>query len=173
MGDLYFPVPQWIVSYSYKTEARKFAAGRVNTTRVHAGCDLYAPLHATVKAITGGVVVEKGSFYEGVDQISVSHPDIGVVRYGEIIQIPKNLVVGGEVTAGMTLGIIPQIITKRGSKLHPMLHIELFKGTAAGSLTDRGNSANYSFVTVRNYQRRSDLLDPTAFLDKLYVEGIK
>jgi len=41
-----------------------------------------------------------------------------------------------------------------------MLHLELYKGTAFGRLTNRKN---------RPYQRRSDLINPTPYLDKAKI----
>ena len=53
-----------------------------------------------------------------------------------------------------------------------MLQIELYEGTSAGSLTLKGNKTDYLYVTAGPYQRRSDLKNPSALLDRLIVEGI-
>jgi hypothetical protein len=53
---------------------------------------------------------------------------------------------------------------------HQMLHFEMYYGTAEGNLSNkknRGESANYLYVPKRNYQRRSDLLDPEPYLDRM------
>lgn len=168
MADLYFPVPQWIKSYSYKEGMRQFGWRRSKGKRLHAGCDIYAPLGSPVKTIADGKVVEKALFYNGTFQISVNHPNIGVIRYGEIDKIPAKLGIGDDISAGMQVGVIGQL---QGMDVHPMLHLELFKGTVGGILTDRKNLTIYSFVKAGPYQRRSDLMNPTDLLDKLTNEG--
>ena len=46
-----------------------------------------------------------------------------------------------------------------------MLHLEMYNGTASGSLSQTSNYSNYTYVTVRNYERRSDLIDTTGAKD--------
>ncbi|WP_287521260.1 glucosaminidase domain-containing protein [Okeania sp. SIO2C2] len=46
-----------------------------------------------------------------------------------------------------------------------MLHLEMYKGTSSGGLTQWGNWT-YHDVPQRQYERRSDLLNPTPYLDQ-------
>jgi hypothetical protein len=52
-----------------------------------------------------------------------------------------------------------------------MLHLELFSNPASlAGLTKMGNT-KYDLVPAKNYNRRSDLDDPTTMLDWLIVMG--
>ena len=148
----YWPVPEWISTQSYKQSPRSFGSNR-SKGRVHGGCDLYAPLHSPVLAITAGRVIESGFFYLGTSQLTIDHGALGVVRYGEIApdNIPK---VGVLVTAGQQIGKIGSL----GRGIHPMLHIEHYSGRSIGSVTNLKNAP---------YFRRSDLLDCSKLLDSL------
>ncbi len=59
---------------------------------------------------------------------------------------------GNSVARGQVIAFVGKL--ESGSS---MLHFEMYAGTASGSLTVRGNPP---------YQRRSDLLDPTPYLDQ-------
>ena len=148
----FWPVPEWISTYSYKQTPRSFGAKRASG-RTHAGCDLYAPLGSPVLAITAGRVVESRDFYLGTFQVTIDHGALGVVRCGEISHdgIPKT---GSVVEAGQQIGKIGNL----GKGLHPMLHIEHFSGAATGAMTNPRNPP---------YSRRSDLQDCTTLLDSL------
>jgi len=148
----YWPVPEWISTQSYKQSPRSFGSKR-SKGRVHAGCDLYAPLDSPVLAIAGGRVVESGFFYLGTSQLTIDHGALGVVRYGEIApdHLPK---VGALITAGQQIGKIGSL----GRGIHPMLHIEHYSGQTTGSVTNLKSGP---------YFRRSDLLDCTKLLDSL------
>jgi hypothetical protein len=58
-----------------------------------------------------------------------------------------------------------QVIAHIG-KMHTdsMLHFELYRGDVGGPLTQRQNGP---------FQRRSDLIDPTSFLDRLIVLPVR
>ncbi len=47
-----------------------------------------------------------------------------------------------------------------------MLHLELYLGTASGSLTNKSNKT-FDYVTKKNYTRRRDLINPE-FVLKLF-----
>lgn len=100
----FWPVPEWISTYSYKQTPRSFGAKRASG-RTHADCDLYAPLGSPVLAITAGRVVESRDFYLGTFQVTIDHGALGVVRCGEISHdgIPKT---GSVVEAGQRIGKI-------------------------------------------------------------------
>lgn len=102
--------------------------------RVHAACDLYAPLKSDVVAVDDGIIVESGDFYEGTQAIALHHQGIGTIRYGEILEIPDKFLykIGVKVEAGDIIGKVGQVI-----KISPMLHFELFDGTGTSKLTVR------------------------------------
>ncbi|MGE3260911.1 MAG: M23 family metallopeptidase [Bacteriovoracia bacterium] len=121
--------------------------------RTHAACDLYHSKGDAVVAVAPGVVVrDRYYFYQNTYALEVRHAGGFVVRYGEILgKQAAGVSSGRRVESGQTVGYM-------GKTSHPvpMLHFELYKGTAQGSLSGRGNK----------YQRRSDLLDPTQYLVK-------
>jgi murein DD-endopeptidase MepM/ murein hydrolase activator NlpD len=168
---LFFPVPEWN-KQSYKEGMRQFGWSRNGGKRFHAGCDIYAPLKSPVIAIADGVVVENAFFYLGTNQISVRHDGIGVVRYGEIVDIPKKFAIGSPVVAGELVGKIGHLT---GIKVHPMLHFELFDGSETGSLSLTGKQAEskYKNVKQQSYRRRADLMNAADLLDRLYLQGEK
>jgi GH24 family phage-related lysozyme (muramidase) len=137
---------------SYKEPPRSFGSPRANRTRQHAGCDLYAPAGSEVLAVEDGTVqCGPYPFYDVVSAIEIQHPS-GVVRYGEISAAAAGLRPGTQVQEGQVIGYVGKMLTVAQS----MLHFEMFSGAAAGPLTD---------LTSAPFMRRSDLLDPTAFLD--------
>ncbi|GIU81017.1 MAG: hypothetical protein KatS3mg006_0081 [Pyrinomonadaceae bacterium] len=166
---LYFPVPKY--NGNYKEGMAQFGWPRARG-RLHAGCDLYAPFKSDVVAITDGIVVEVGDFYLGTQALAIRHEGIGVVRYGEIVEIPESFYkVGAKVKAGDIIGKVGQVI-----KISAMVHLELFDGTKIGPLTDRTKGIKYYNDGVKrdgNYQRRADLMNPTKLLDRLLLEGIR
>jgi murein DD-endopeptidase MepM/ murein hydrolase activator NlpD len=141
--------------------------------RTHAACDLIAPKGAKVFAVAKGEVIRNPyEFYHGVQALEVRHTELlsysladglllpiftFVVRYCEIGDA-LGLRKGAKVTEGQLIGHI--------GKMHrdSMLHLEMYADYTDGPLTQRHNHV-YEFVPNSNYQRRSDLLDPTPFLD--------
>jgi len=171
---LYFPAPKWDGT-SYKQGAPRFGTGRPKK-RIHAACDLYATLKSDVVAVDAGIVVEiSGPGFAGTTEaISIRHEGIGIIRYGEVVEIPEEFKkIGAKIEKG---GIVIGKVGRAVSSYPPMLHIELFDGSANGRLTDRsGNIEYYNEEVVKNanYQRRVDLMNPTKFLDRLLLEGVK
>jgi murein DD-endopeptidase MepM/ murein hydrolase activator NlpD len=92
--------------------------------------------------------------------------------------LPDDLRVGDTVKRGQHIAYVGQLrekingvrtdFTIDGKKVW-MLHIEMYKGTATGSLTDKQNTT-FDNVTSREYKRRKDLLDPTSYLDKMTID---
>lgn len=166
---LYFPAPKY--NGNYKQGMAQFGWRRPGG-RVHAACDIYAPLKSDVVAVADGTIVESGEFYLKTQAIAIRHEGIGIIRYGEILEIPKEfLKIDAPVKAGDVIGKVGQVI-----KVSPMLHFELFDGTKSGILTDRRKGIEYYNEDVlknANYQRRADLMNPTKLLDRLLVEGKK
>lgn len=147
-----WPVPQWQSQFSYKQHPRSFGSKR-SKGRIHAGCDLYAPLGSEVLAIAAGKVISAGQFYMGTFEVSIDHGVLGVVRYGEIT-VAEGLSLKTTVEAGQVIGHIASL----GRGIPPMLHIEQFKGGKVGTLTNRDNPP---------YLRRADLMDVTHLLDEM------
>lgn len=159
-GGMSFPLQQR-PRVDYHTGARYFGAPRDGGARAHAACDLIAPPNTPVLAIADGVV-QAGpyAFYEGTYALEVRHANF-VVRYGEISgTVPAGIRTGAHVTRG-------QVIARVGLNTSgtSMLHLEMYKGTVTGPLTQVSNTI-YLYVPARNYERRRDLIDPTPYLDR-------
>ena len=154
MSQFVWPVPEWEMHYSYRERPRGFGCPRDGGKRKHAGCDLYAPLGSPVLAVYHGWVVRVYEFYGKADAIEVNHGVHGIVRYGEVDALP-GIAAGMLVTAGTQIGKVAQLVGL--GNIHPMLHFEMYSGKGSGKLTQG----------TGEYRRRSDLVDPTSFLDKL------
>ncbi|MFO1372573.1 MAG: peptidoglycan DD-metalloendopeptidase family protein [Candidatus Competibacteraceae bacterium] len=141
---------------SYKTGLRYFGAPRKTSTgghRSHAGCDLIAPKGTAILAVADGEVIQNPYyFYSGTNALEVRHAGGFVVRYGEISHAAQGVSAGKPVTRGQVIAYVGKLDS--GSS---MLHFEMYAGTASGALTVRSNQP---------FQRRSDLLDPTSYLDQ-------
>lgn len=130
--------------YTKGSGRRYFGADR--SGRKHAACDLFRPKGEKVFAIAHGVVLSRYHFYSGTYAIEVQHDTGQVVRYGEVAaRTVAGAKVGDRILKGQHIGYIDHL---------RMLHFEMYKGTAKGPLTVRSGS----------FQRRSDLMDPTAHL---------
>lgn len=148
---LTFPLNQRPTA-SYHESPRSFGSGR-SGGRKHAGCDLYAPVGTPVRAMLGGKVrTALYAFYGGTYAIEIDHGTF-VARYGEVQkEVADKLKVGDAVSAGQVIGQVGQLNNYPKS----MLHLELYTGSESGGLTDRSSLP---------YKRRSDLFDPTSWLD--------
>jgi len=141
-------------SLSYKEGMRRFKASR-SKGRLHAACDLYRVTGEQALSIsTGTVIRDKYYFYEGTYAIEIKHTGGKVARYGEITgKAAANIGLNRTVVAGQTVGYIGKV---NSGCCMPMLHFELYAGTASGSLSQSGNP----------FQRRKDLIDPTKLLSE-------
>lgn len=150
MTNLLFPLRKR-PAHSHKEQGRQFGAFR-SGGRLHAGCDLLAQEGTEVLAIDDGIVIQGPYlFYDVVYALEVKHDSGIVVRYGEILQsVPLGISRGARVSRGQVIGYVG-LMTSGSS----MLHFEMYKGTASGELT----------TGTGPYRRRSDLMDPTPFLD--------
>lgn len=153
-----------------------FGAPRGGGYPTHGACDLLAPLGTEVLAVADGTVWYEGWYYEskktrkvnGVEVVvcrrqlhalTVVHDDF-IALYGEIA--PGALVTAGKpVTAGQKIAVV-------GANCDgdPMLHFEMFADTARRDNLSANATGTYLHVPVRAYSRRSDLLDPTPYLDE-------
>ncbi len=139
---------------SYQTGMSAFGANRSSGDRKHAGCDLYAAKDTAIRAIKDGKVIQDYPFYLGTRALEVDHGDM-VVRYGEISHVAPGVTRGAIVKRGQFIAYVGELSFASGNTMS-MLHIEFYKGTESGPLTVRD---------AKPYQRRSDLLDPTSYLN--------
>ncbi|HSN97250.1 MAG TPA: peptidoglycan-binding protein, partial [Candidatus Nanopelagicales bacterium] len=153
----FFPLAR-IYSESWTKGAGAFGSSRGG--RAHAGCDLYAPLGTWIHAIAAGeVTLGPYYFYAGTYAIEVTHGDF-VARYGEI-QKDTPVRKGDKVKAGQRIGRVGHLVNINVKS--DMLHLELYKGTASGGLTVKGEGSAKRSDGVP-FQRRKDLMDPTPLL---------
>lgn len=131
----------------------RFGDSRNGGSRKHGEADLYAPVKTNVYAVKGGTVIQNPyKFYRGSYAIEVNHGSF-IARYSEI-NIASGLHTGSFITQGQLIGTVADLSLNKS-----MLHFEMFSGSATGLLT---KSANLP------YMRRSDLIDPTPFLNLGY-----
>jgi murein DD-endopeptidase MepM/ murein hydrolase activator NlpD len=129
------------------------SARRDNGVRQHAGCDLYATAGDEVLAVADGKVIRSlQPFDDIICALNVEHPGIGIVRYGEVSRAAVDVVAGADVVRGQ----VSAYIGRMQNIAQAMLHFELCDGSEYGPLTDREGPP---------FMRRSDLVDPTIFLD--------
>ena len=147
-----FPVKLAKKPTSYQSGVGKFGSRREGGKRIHAGSDIYAPVGTPVLAANSGIVRRLSPvFYKNVGAVEITHTT-WVGRYCEI-SIVKGLKEGQQVNAGDVIGYVARIEGIEAS----MLHFEMYDDQdRTEPLTDR---------TRKGYERRSDVLDPTSFLD--------
>lgn len=146
--------------YSVTSGGRYFGASRDSGARAHAGMDIHYSNGAgiAVYAMESGKVIEYiSNFYGGTSAVAIQHADGSVARYCEIT---TSLRKGDTVTKGQQIAKI----AKNNQGGDTMLHLELYLGTATGSLTNTSNTT-YDYVTKKVYSRRRDLLSPQFLLD--------
>ena len=147
-----FPL-NFVPAESWHVSPRRFGANR-SGGRKHAGCDLYAAVGTPVFAVGDGTVRGFSLFYQGTYALTVQHKDF-LIRYGEIGRnIAESLAVGSQVTEGQQIGVVGDLEDLPLS----MVHLEMYSGTGSGPLTVPANVP---------FKRRSDLIDPTTFLDSV------
>ena len=134
------------------TTGQSLGSDRDGGKRAHAGVDLIVPAGTEVIAMSSGSVIRVAPFYAGTDAVEVLHTDGTVVRYTEIKPSVK---VGDNLKQGDVIGAV---IANNQSGAS-MLHIEVYLGTSTGSLSNPNNK-EYDYLDFKNYERRSDLIDP-------------
>ena len=111
---------------------------------------MIAPKGTNIFAVgSGTVVLGPYLFYRGTYAIEVRHSTF-IARYCEIRGTAKGVGTGTQVKEGQVIAYVGRMY--RDS----MLHFEMYSGAAKGPLTQRKNPP---------YQRRSDLIDPTPYLN--------
>lgn len=136
---------------SYLSGQGRFGWGRGG--RIHAGVDLYGKIGDKVRAVAPGQVIrEPYLFKKNTMAVDVRHEGGFVVRYGEISQRDFGMRLNGPVQRGQQIGSMAKLAC-----CAPMLHLEIYSGASSGPLTLKG---------VGRYHRRSDLVDPTKYIQK-------
>ncbi len=145
-----FPLP-FKPKLSYHEGGRRFGANRDGSKRKHAACDLIAAKGTEIYAVENGqVAYGPYLFYRGTYAIEFRLDSGKVVRYCEIEKVATGVAVGSKLTEGTLIAYVGKMY------VDSMLHFELYDGTGSGPLTVRSNPP---------YQRRSDLINPTDYLD--------
>lgn len=142
-------------THPFTSGMRMFGARRGGGKRSHAAADLYRYIDEPILSVAPGTVVrDLYFFYQGTYALEVVHSGGFVARYGEITnKSPKGVQKGAALKMGERLGYMGVV---NSGCCRPMLHFELFKGSARGSLSQ----------TNPPYNRRSDLMNPTPYLLK-------
>jgi murein DD-endopeptidase MepM/ murein hydrolase activator NlpD len=160
-----FPIP-FVPKGGYRG-SRGFDADRSKVAKQlglpslrHTACDLMAAPRTPIMAVEDGVMMyEPQLFYPLTGplltyEVAVRHISGFIARYCEIDSVvlarPGETVKEGQVIA--YVGDQPG---------DDMLHFEMFSGKASGSL-----STNPKDPSNAPYYRRSDLIDPTPYLDR-------
>nr|WP_301284858.1 M23 family metallopeptidase [Acinetobacter pseudolwoffii] len=99
-----------------------------------------------------GIVRNIYYFYDNTDAIEITHQK-HIIRYGEVRKNKSLVKAGDKVVRGQVIGYVGSLTTKGIPSM--MLHLEMF------SNTDNTGTLNGNSI----YKRRSDLVDPTPFLD--------
>ena len=137
----------------YHSGARRFGSNR-SGGRKHAGIDLYAPQGTEVRAMAKGQVISVYPFYAQTYAVEIDHESF-IARYGEVDESCLELVDPGQpVEPGQVIGKVGKLVGVNVPS--NMLHLELYGSNRKGALTVRVN---------KPYQRRDDLMDPTASID--------
>jgi murein DD-endopeptidase MepM/ murein hydrolase activator NlpD len=148
-GEFCFPLDH-VPSPSWKTGARYFGAPRDGGRRLHAGCDLLGPKGTTIYAVADGTLVRPPYyFYTGTYAVEIRHHGF-IVRYGEILG--GSYIGGHTVRKGQPICQIGRLDS--GSS---MLHFEMYSHGASDAPLTTGSGP---------YKRRSDLINPSPYLDE-------
>lgn len=137
--------------------SRAFGASRDSGKRNHAGMDYYVVNGSgtPVYAMASGKVIEYNpDFYASTASVAVENTDGSILRYCEI---DTWLRVGYTVKAGQQIGTLKANSINGGT----MLHLELYRGNASGSLS--ANNYSYTYVSG-SFKRRRDLMNPEFLL---------
>lgn len=152
-GQYLYPLKTSKKTDSYKKGFATFGSSRSKGKRKHGGCDLYAPAGTEVRAMAKGIVRNVYPFYDNTDAIEIKHGK-HIIRYGEVMTGKSLVKRGDEVARGQPIGFVGNLTTKGIPSM--MLHLEMY--------SDVNNEGTLSGNSI--YKRRSDLIDPTPFLDK-------
>jgi len=167
------PMPTFPLPFRPKDDYHKgglrFGAGRNHGHRAHAACDLIAPPETEIYAVEDGTVVKGpyGFYHNGVQAIEFELKSSGrIVRYCEIKGMAPGIHVGKPVKEGQLIAFVGMMNDSS------MLHFEMYEGTETGDLTNRSNKSYPLLPKAQEFQRRKDLIDPTAYLDSCTVNNV-
>jgi murein DD-endopeptidase MepM/ murein hydrolase activator NlpD len=151
-----FPLEK-VPHQDYKKDPRRFGSRRDHGKRLHAGCDLYAAVGTPIYAVADGEVERYAYFYMGTYALEVKHGNF-ILRYGEVGKAAEGIKKGVSVKEGQVIAYVGKLTKLSVS----MLHLEMYSG-----VDKNGRSVTGSLTDLKNppYFRRSDLVDPTPFLD--------
>lgn len=156
-----FPLPSLPTLGFHKGSGKRWFGSSRDNGRKHAACDLIARKGTPIYAVAPGIVLSKRYFYMNTYALVVHHTTF-IVRYGEIDKdLAEGVFVGFPVAEGQHIANVG--LLSSGSS---MLHFEMYKGTRVGRYTQISNHSKYDYVPSADYQRRSDLLDPTPYLEE-------
>lgn len=141
-------------------DGREFGALR-GGGRAHAGVDFCMPdcKRVPVYASIGGKVIRYYKLPGEKYALEILNDNGTVFRYCGVV---SSLRPGAIVDQGDRIATITPNQTSRSM----ILHMEYYKNSQFGSLTDFNNTT-YDFVPKRNYQRRRDLCDPSFLATRL------
>jgi murein DD-endopeptidase MepM/ murein hydrolase activator NlpD len=145
----------------------------------HPACDLAAIAGTEILAVADGTI-HAGPYkfaeytftrdfqcHSITFAIEVRHEEAGfIARYSEISpNLPEGLGKGSSVREGQVIAFVGNQCGPHGPGTGSMLHFEMYQNV--GRLDDLTDKANTKFLHVKGtgYKRRSDLLDPTQYLD--------
>lgn len=180
-----FPLPHYSTNHCWSGPACgnseldqvRFGGGRPNF-RLHAGVDLEAPLGTRVLAMADGIVLRVHYFYSDTSDVSVLHPGIGIVRYGEIDRKTVSLYSKEWqcVKQGQPLAHVGQRIENRVAAERTMLHLEFFSDETRVTDLDQGARNGLSTQPKGtkdhiSFDRRNDNHDPTDLLQSAPING--
>jgi len=181
-----FPLP-FVPDTDYHVGGVRFGDDR--QSMLHPACDLMAPPGTEVYAVEAGVVLPifkktaKAFFESGPHE---KDPETGksvcvagkecLMVYELQIQHGTFLARYGEVAAKLAPGIGPGVEVAEGQliayvgkqSVSHMLHFEMYsnRNDTTSGLTDLGNMKYTNLAKPKKtYNRRSDLMDPTSYLD--------
>lgn len=137
---------------SYKSGFARFGSNRSGGKRKHAGCDLYASAGTEIRAMADGVVRNVYYFYDNTDAIEIVHSK-HIIRYGEVRKGMALVKAGDKVVKGQVIAHVGSLTTEGIPSM--MLHLEMY--------SNPNNKCSLTGTSI--YKRRSDLIDPTPFLD--------
>ena len=164
MNDWYFPIKD---NFLWPDKLGKF--GAVRKFDIHTGVDLYCDSETPIYAAENGVVecienftgTNAGSPWWNDTKAVLIKGQSGIICYGEIK--PKQDVIQGVfVKRGSLIGNVVRVLKKDKGRPMSMLHIELYKSSAKGTVIWNLNSNKPYY-----------LLDPTKKLKDAFISSYK